>query len=95
MMEDRVLKDICSRIQAGVDNGVTSGHQQISLLTIVRYGPCTVGEVAERIGLDQSSVTLHLKKFEGENLVIVEAGKDRREKVVRATAKARRIYIKD
>jgi DNA-binding MarR family transcriptional regulator len=91
-VEDAYLKGLADAIQCGVDANVTSGPQQVSLIAIIRYGPCTVGEIANMIGLDQSSVTLHLKKFEHEELVKTWAGGDKRKKIVAATDKARALF---
>ena len=90
--EDKRLGAIGDAIRRGVEANATSGPQQLSLLTIIRYGPCTVGEVAEYVGLDQSSITLQVKKFELEGLIEVKQGADRRRKIVEATPKARSIY---
>jgi DNA-binding MarR family transcriptional regulator len=90
---DSKLRALAASIQKGVDANVTSGPQQVSLITILRYGPCTVGEVATMIGLDQSSVTLHLKKFEADGLVETTPGSDRRQKIVKATDKAWKLYL--
>jgi DNA-binding MarR family transcriptional regulator len=89
---DEHLRKLSEAMVRGVKRTVTSGPQQISLITIIRFGPCPVGDVAEFVGLDQSSITLHLKKFEAEGLVTVTRGSDKRHKMVEATEKAREIY---
>ena len=90
--KDLKLEELSNRISDAVEACVTSGPQQVSLITIIRFGPCTVGEVAQAVGLDQSSITLHLRKFESEGFVTVTSGGDKRQKFIRATQKAHDLY---
>ena len=68
------------------DSGLRS--TQFALLNTVRIlSPVTLGRLAEPLVTDRTTLTRNLRPLERENLVRVEAGDDRRERVVSITRK--------
>ncbi|WP_438448094.1 ArsR/SmtB family transcription factor [Gorillibacterium sp. sgz5001074] len=52
-------------------------HRQ-QIVELLRQGPLTVGEIAERLGLNQPQVSKHLRTLSESGLVQVEAQANRR-----------------
>lgn len=62
------------------------------LWAVVAIGDGTVGKIANRIAMDNSSLTRTLKLLERDKFVALRAGRDRREKQVHATARGRKAF---
>ncbi len=55
-------------------------------------GPATVQSIARTISMDQSTLIRNLRLLERDSLVAIAPGADRRERIVRITAKGRRRF---
>ena len=62
------------------------------LWAVVAIGDGTVGKIANRIAMDNSSLTRTLKLLERDKMIALHAGRDRREKQVQATARGRKAF---
>ena len=62
------------------------------LWAVIAIGDGTIGKIARVIAMDNSSLTRTLKLLERDKLVSLYAGRDRREKQVRATARGRKSF---
>ena len=62
------------------------------LWAVVAIGDGTVGKIANRIAMDNSSLTRTLKLLERDKMVALHTGRDRREKQVQATARGRKAF---
>jgi DNA-binding MarR family transcriptional regulator len=52
---------------------------------VALMGPASVTRLAEHLALDRTTLTRNLKVLDGQGLVAISAGEDRRERVVRLT----------
>jgi DNA-binding MarR family transcriptional regulator len=65
---------------------------QFSLLsTVERQGPIVMGGLAEVLVMDRTTLTRNLKPLEGQGLIRVEPGEDRRARIISLTAKGRKV----
>jgi DNA-binding MarR family transcriptional regulator len=63
---------------------------QFSILTMLLLrGPLTIGELAEFLGVERTTLTRNLALVEGEGWVDIRPGNDARSRVVAATKKGR------
>jgi DNA-binding MarR family transcriptional regulator len=63
---------------------------QFSILTMLLLrGPLTIGELAESLGVERTTLTRNLALIEGEGWVDIRPGADARSRVVTATRKGR------
>lgn len=62
-----------------------TGHQFNLMTTLASMGPMTVGALAETLGMDASGVPRAIRPLSDENLVAVERGQDRRQRVLSLT----------
>jgi DNA-binding MarR family transcriptional regulator len=59
---------------------------QFGLLAhLARLGPITLGNLAQRMGMDRTTLTRDLTPLVREGYVVIEAGEDRRTRVARLT----------
>jgi DNA-binding MarR family transcriptional regulator len=64
---------------------------QVTMLVVCYLGgEQTIGEVADRLGVDRTTLTRNLKPLEAEGLIAVAAGSDQRTRVVSLTSKGER-----
>lgn len=62
------------------------------LWAVVAIPDGTIGKIAKRIAMDDSSLTRTLRLLERDKLVSLRAGSDRREKQVQATVRGRKAF---
>jgi DNA-binding MarR family transcriptional regulator len=70
---------------------------QFSLLTVLhRFGPVPLSVLAERMGMDRTTLTRNLKPLERDGFVTAQAGNgtDRRVRLIQITAAGERIWKK-
>jgi DNA-binding MarR family transcriptional regulator len=67
-----------------------TGHQFNLMMTLGSLGPLTVGALAETLGMDASGVPRAIRPLTDEDLVAVERGADRRQRVLSLTASGRK-----
>ncbi|CAN7259975.1 MarR family winged helix-turn-helix transcriptional regulator [Phyllobacterium sp. LjRoot231] len=61
---------------------------QYSLLTaLILGGPTTISDIAERLGIDRTTLTRNLALVSNRRLITVNPGEDGRERVVTLTSK--------
>lgn len=66
-----------------------TGHQFNLMMTLANMGPLTVGALAETLGMDASGVPRAIRPLSDEDLVAVERGQDRRQRVLSLTPAGR------
>lgn len=66
-----------------------TGHQFNLMMTLSDKGPLTVGALADTLGMDASGVPRAIRPLSDENLVTVERGQDRRQRVLSLTPAGR------
>lgn len=66
-----------------------TGHQFNLMTTLANIGPMTVGALADTLGMDASGVPRAIRPLSDENLVAVERGQDRRQRVLSLTPTGR------
>lgn len=66
-----------------------TGHQFNLMMTLANMGPLTVGALADTLGMDASGVPRAVRPLSDENLVAVERGQDRRQRVLSLTPTGR------
>jgi DNA-binding MarR family transcriptional regulator len=65
---------------------------QFSILTVLLLrGPLSIGELAEFLGIERTTLTRNLALIEGEGWVDIRPGDDARSRVVTATRKGRTV----
>lgn len=69
-------------------HGLT-GHQFNLMMTLGNTGPMTVGALAESLGMDASGVPRAIRPLADQDLVSVERGADRRQRVLALTRSGR------
>ena len=68
---------------------------QFSLLAATfRTGKITVSQLAQRLVMDRTTLTRDLKPLERRGLIRIEAGEDRRERIVSLTGEGRELLAK-
>ncbi len=66
-----------------------TGHQFNLMMTLSNMGPLTVGALADTLGMDASGVPRAIRPLSDQNLVAVERGQDRRQRVLSLTPTGR------
>ncbi len=74
-------------------SGLKNGQYGL-LLAISRAGPVSQGRIGELLVLDHTTMSRSLRPLLKEGYVTIRAGKDRRERLVEATTKGRRLLEK-
>jgi len=69
-------------------HGLT-GHQFNLMMTLGNMGPMTVGALAETLGMDASGVPRAIRPLADEDLIAVERGTDRRQRLLSLTTSGR------
>jgi DNA-binding MarR family transcriptional regulator len=69
-------------------HGLTS-NQFTLLATLIRTGPTRMNTLAERLGIDRTTLSRNINLGEDRGLLTVAAGKDARERLVTLTDKGR------
>jgi DNA-binding MarR family transcriptional regulator len=67
-----------------------TGHQFNLMTTLGTLGPMTVGALAEALGMDASGVPRAIRPLTDEDLVAVERGADRRQRLLSLTVSGRK-----
>lgn len=67
-----------------------TGHQFNLMMTLGNMGAMTVGALAETLGMDASGVPRAIRPLADENLIAVQRGEDRRQRVLSLTPAGRR-----
>jgi DNA-binding MarR family transcriptional regulator len=68
---------------------------QFSLLSVLHHaGELPITEIAERLGVDRTTLTRNLKTLVGRGYVVVDQGKDGRTKSVKLTGAGRDMLVK-
>lgn len=67
-----------------------TGHQFNLMVTLGNMGPMTVGALAEALGMDASGIPRAIRPLADANLIAVERGADRRQRLLSLTASGRR-----
>ncbi len=66
-----------------------TGHQFNLMMTLANMGPLTVGALADTLGMDASGVPRAIRPLQDEDLIAVERGADRRQRVLSLTPSGR------
>lgn len=66
-----------------------TGHQFNLMMTLGNMGPMTVGALAETLGMDASGVPRAIRPLVDEDMIAVERGADRRQRVLSLTPTGR------
>jgi DNA-binding MarR family transcriptional regulator len=66
-----------------------TGHQFNLMMTLGNMGPLTVGALAEVLGMDASGVPRAIRPLADDDLIAVERGADRRQRLLSLTASGR------
>ena len=68
---------------------------QYSLLsTVETQGPIVMGDLAEVLVMDRTTLTRNLKPLEAQGLIRIEPGKDRRARIISLSAKGRKVVTR-
>ena len=62
-----------------------TGHQFNLMMTLANMGPMTVGALADVLGMDASGVPRAIRPLADQNLIAVERGEDRRQRLLSLT----------
>ena len=68
-----------------------TGHQFNLMKTVGNMGPMTVGALADTLGMDASGVPRAIRPLCDQDLIAVERGADRRQRLLSLTAAGRRL----
>lgn len=68
--------------------------QVVVLVVLYLAGPQTINELAERLGLDRTTLGRNLKPLAQQNLLTVAAGRDQRTRVVTLTAQGEETLLR-
>ncbi len=71
-------------------HGLT-GHQFNLMMTLNNMGPLTVGALAETLGMDASGVPRAIRPLADQDLIAIERGEDRRQRLLSLTASGKRL----
>lgn len=66
-----------------------TGHQFNLMMTLGNMGPMTVGALAEVLGMDASGVPRAIRPLADQDLIAVERGEDRRQRLLSLTRSGR------
>lgn len=71
-----------------------TGHQFNLMMTLANMGPLTVGALADTLGMDASGVPRAIRPLADSDLISVERGADRRQRVLSLTPAGRALLDK-
>lgn len=64
-------------------------NQFALLVAILLYAPVTIGNLADELIMDRTSLSRNLKPLEKRNLILIEVGKDRRTRRIKLSGRGR------
>src|SRR5262245_22547688 len=82
----RVSRAVVSAFDPALAPLGLTGHQYNLMVTLGELGPMTVGNLADKLGMDASGVPRAIRPLGDSGLVAVERGADRRQRVLSLTA---------
>jgi len=90
----RVSRAVVSAFDPALAPLGLTGHQFNLMMTLGQLGPMTVGNLADVLGMDASGVPRAIRPLAESNLVTVERGADRRQRVLSLTPPGRALLDK-
>ena len=66
-----------------------TGHQFNLMMTLANMGPMTVGALADTLGMDASGVPRAIRPLADQDLIAIERGEDRRQRLLSLTRSGR------
>lgn len=81
----RVSRAVVSAFDPALAPLGLTGHQYNLMVTLSQLGPMTVGNLADKLGMDASGVPRAIRPLGDAGLVSVERGADRRQRVLSLT----------
>ncbi|HEV7691269.1 MAG TPA: MarR family winged helix-turn-helix transcriptional regulator [Hyphomonadaceae bacterium] len=85
----RVSRAVVSAFDPALSPLGLTGHQFNLMMTLGQMGPMTVGNLADVLGMDASGVPRAIRPLADVDLVTVERGADRRQRVLSLTSTGR------
>jgi DNA-binding MarR family transcriptional regulator len=90
----RVSRAVVSAFDPALAPLGLTGHQYNLMVTLGELGPMTVGNLADKLGMDASGVPRAIRPLGDAGLVAVERGADRRQRVLSLTTSGQALIVR-